>query len=588
MVLHEIKIHAAFIPIFTFSAITSFVFLAGLFQIMPEAVNLIFYIGLLLCGRYAYLFWNKKYVLEEIAVPSTVMLVVLTVLFMFLLKGLALLHYDNFSHWGLIIKEMFDLNSLPDDRTVIQFKNYPPGSAVFIYFINKIIGYSESHALMAQGFLVAANLAVLLVYCNWKKPSQILLSIVSGFTLLIVIKANIYNLLVDTLLGLVAVSITVIAYYYRKNWLKSLIATMPILILLLLVKDSGKIFFIFNIALLLWFVISYESKKKTKALVFVTIFAIFIPLFTSFLWGEYTDKAYPNTTYEDNKFAVTLDTLSLSGIDKSEEAISNLGPDLLQAATKFDANSNVESLFWLNSISILFIIGIYLHRREKAKLLISTTVLINVFYAFYIAALYLMYLFLMPEIEMVYLAGFYRYHSTIVIYCIGLLMTALIQEWSKSDLIQKHILLKLGTMICLITVFVFPFHEHIKSITTRPEVANSLRMDLKNAYDKIRYRDSENPTVLYYSSESQGDRGYLRNMVLYEMLSWRFHITYKLDGEEAKQSFLDEMKKSDYIIVLDTDKNFKSFFSTYVDSNNIEGVYKVNNSDNGLTTVPVH
>lgn len=60
------------------------------------------------------------------------------------------------------------------------------------------------------------------------------------------------------------------------------------------------------------------------------------------------------------------------------------------------------------------------------------------------------------------------------------------------------------------------------------------------------------------------------------------------DNIPLRSRFGNEMKKSDYIIVLDTDENFKTFFSTYIDSNNLGGVYKVNNSNNGLTIVPVH
>lgn len=59
------------------------------------------------------------------------------------------------------------------------------------------------------------------------------------------------------------------------------------------------------------------------------------------------------------------------------------------------------------------------------------------------------------------------------------------------------------------------------------------------------------------------------------------------DNIPLRSRFGNEMKKCDYIIVLDTDGNFKTFFSTYVDSNNLEGVFNVNNSNNGLTIVPV-
>jgi len=592
LVHHKLDIHPAFIPIFIFSTITSIVFLAGLINFMPEMVHLIFLIGLLLCGVYISLAFTGRYVPQNLVVPSTVIFFILTVIVMFMVKGLILLNYDNFSHWGLIVKEMFTVNGLPDSRTVIEYKNYPPGSAVFIFFINQIIGYSESHTLMAQGYLLMSNLAVLLVFCKWRNPAHILLSLISGFTLLIVIKSDIYNLLVDTLLGLVALSITVIAYYYRKNWLKSILVNTPLLVLLILVKDSGKLFFFFNIAFIVFFIFSNQIRglklkpSQAKILAFVLLFAIFIPLFTNFLWIDYTENAYPNTSYEENKFAVTVNRFS--NMEKSEEAINNLLPDLLNASFNPTANSNVKSLLLLNSVSILSMMIVYIRRKMLPKRLFGSTLLINFYYVIYIGFLYLMYLFLMPEGEMSYLAGFDRYQSTIVIYCIGILMTAMILEWSMIAGIQKNKALKLITMGFLIVVFVYPFHEHISSIVTKPEVESSLRLEVKNNYDIIRDSGTQNPNVLYYSHDSMDDRGYLRNMVLYEQLSWNFHISYSVNTEAKKESFLKEMKVADYIVVLDTNDTFKAFFSDYVRTKNLEGVYKVIHKENQLQAIPLN
>lgn len=108
----------------------------------------------------------------------------------------------------------------------------------------------------------------------------------------------IYTLLVDGLLGMVALAITVIAFYYREDWRKSVAVNAPILILLLLIKDSGKLFFLYNICLLLYFVIQNQRKDPTikgnflKALVRVVLVVIVIPLSCSFCgantWTRFT------------------------------------------------------------------------------------------------------------------------------------------------------------------------------------------------------------------------------------------------------------------------------------------------------------
>ena len=76
------------------------------------------------------------------------------------------MHYDNFSHWALIVKSMSLTNSFPSFKTdVIMFTSYPPGSAVFIYYFIKLVGVTESNAIFAQILLILASITTIF---NWK------------------------------------------------------------------------------------------------------------------------------------------------------------------------------------------------------------------------------------------------------------------------------------------------------------------------------------------------------------------------------------------------------------------------------------
>ena len=266
-------------------------------------VNLIFFIGLMYFIFCIFILWKKKFSIKSLLVPSLFSFILFTVCFVLLLQDLILIHYDNFSHWGLLVKEMFRINGLPDGTTQVTFRNYPPGSAVFIYFVGKIIGFTESHALMAQALLIAANLSVLFVFCKWKRVGHLLLTGITSIVLLVIIKNHLYNLLVDTLLGLTALSMSIIAFYYRNNWKMSLIINTPLAILLILIKDSGKFFLIINLILIVWFIYEYYFKGKHnkrvigKIFYYVVIFLIAIPLGLNFLWIKYTQKVYPQASY---------------------------------------------------------------------------------------------------------------------------------------------------------------------------------------------------------------------------------------------------------------------------------------------------
>lgn len=591
---HKLKINPAFLPIFIFSSITCAVFGAGLLNFMPHMVNLILYSGLVLFCIYIYFIFRKQYSVKSLFVPATVFFIVFSLYMTLLLKGVILIHYDNFSHWGLIVKEMFKINGLPDGTTMVSFRNYLPGGAVFIYFIGKIIGPDESHALMAQSYLIAANLAVLFFVCRWKKIGVILLSTIASLSLLMIIPNNLFDLLVDTLLGLTALSITVIAYYYRDNWLKSIIVNMPLFVLLLLVKDSGKIFLIINFALILWFIYVYNIKGKKqlfnqgKKLLFATVFLLVIPLFINFLWVQYVEKAYPSFNYADNKFALTEGTIK--SINKSEEFISNFTPKFIEASA--DPKTNFISILILDVLAIFIMLVQYLIRRKISRTLLFSTLFSNFVYVFYVFFCYLMYLYMMPEPEAIVLAGYYRYQSTMIIYFVGLMMLSIIYEWSKFSIDNnKFRFIKFVSLLGIIVLFVYPFKIYINTLTTKPVVDTSLRMHIKSEYEKVAGSASVSgvvhPKVLYYSPISEKDYGYLHYVLTYEHLSKNFTIVTKFSTEQEKENVFALMDQNDYLVVLDSDNDFNRYLSTEFGQENPLGAYKINHEESDLEIIPL-
>jgi hypothetical protein len=489
---------------------------------------------------------------------------------------------------------MFSINGLPDDTTMVTFRNYPPGTATFIYFVIKIIGYSESRALMAQGFLLVANLPVLLVFCKWKNPIYTIASMISSVSLLWIIGGNIYNLPVDTILGLVALSIAIICYYYKDDWRSMVLVTTPILIMLLLIKDSGKLFLFFNIVLIILFIYqSYFKGKKVqgkqlKILAYVLISVLLIPLTFNFLWGKYTEKAYPNNSYESNKFAITAD--KVTEIAKSEEFKENLGPNLIEAATNPDSN-NFKCILLLNGLSFFLLLLMYLRERQLSKLLLSTTLFVNAVYICYILSLYFMYLFLMPEKEAVRLASFERYQSTMVIYFAGMLMTVILYELSKSHFLTKLNWVRVGVVAAVLIVFCYPFHRNIHSIINKPDYhssqLNSVRYAMKIENEKIAKAGDESPMVLYYVPEGINDSGYLTYVSVYEQLSSNFRIISSLSSDKERGAFINLIKNSDYLVVIEADQQINDYFSKNLYLNISTGVYKILNAEEKLLVRPL-
>lgn len=584
---YRLKVHIAFIPIFIFSSITTVVFCAGLINIMPLAVNIIYFSGLLLFVVYMVLIFKGKYQVKQLFHPSIILFSLSLLGMMFYLKGLILTHYDNFSHWGLIVREMALIDGLPDSSTIVTFQNYPPGSAVFIYYMLEVLGNHESYALMAQAFLVIACITTMFCFSEWKRPGVILLTTVATFSLLLANWGSFYNLLVDIVLGLAALASILVAFYYKEDWKKQLIVNTPILILTLLLKDSGKIFLAFNVILILSFIYYHSLYKKRitkderKVIYRALLFLIGIPAFLNYLWLKYTIKAY-QTGYGANKFAVTPSKVTNN--EKSEEFMDNIGPMLWKASTNLDSN-NFKAMVFLNLIAFLMLVFVYKVRKRISKPLLFSILITNGFYILYMLSLYFMYVYLMPEFEAARIAGFGRYQSTIIIYCAGILMAAIIYEWKNA--INNQTMLKAVTFLLIGSLFLYPFYGNLKVITEKPETITTIRWEVKSQFNKIASTGIADPDVTYYSPKSKDDRGYLKYIVSYEQLSKNYSIIHGLNSEDEKETFFKNLRKSDYLIVLDSDQALNEWLSKYIEVENLEGVYKVHWTDEKWSFTPI-
>lgn len=571
---YKLRINVAFIPIFLFSSITATLFCAGLLNILPLMANLIFFGGLILSLIFSYLLIRKKTLLKvgKLFCPSTIFFMVAIVYLMILLKGVYLTHYDNFSHWALIVKEMYLMDGLPDRTTVISFKNYPPGTAVFIYYILKIVGFAESYSLMAQGFLIVACLTVLFVFTSWKKPLQLTLTLIVAFILITINTESIFNLLVDTVLGMLAFTSAIITYYYRNNWKKIVQVNTPILILLVLVKDSGKLFLALNIILIIFFIHHYELNGKlsniikTKMLLKTTSLVLLIPIFLSYLWVKYTQKVY-DTSYSENKFALNFEKFNLQS--ESDELKNTLFPKMIDQFIDTDS-SLFQIYFWLNIGMIVVAIVLAVLKKKTPKRIIFTFLYTNGAFLAYILSLFLMYLFLMPYDEAINLASYSRYLTTIILYFGGITMTTLVLELSG---LNKG-LNKTALTALIAVLFLFPINSNnAHALIQKPDLSNSIRTKVKPAVEKILSQGEPNPWIMYYSPQSKNDYGYLLYVALYDQLSKNYIIAHSCNTEEEQRHFLSGLTQSNYVVVLEND--LSSCMNTFIPAYASEGVYKV-------------
>lgn len=622
----------AFVPITTVSAIVCYTYIFGLFNILKLSVLLLVVFGVTSFGMYTFKSLRKQFDINQLLFPGVVVFIGLSIYFFFILGGVSLLQYDNFSHWGSIVKEMFYFNSFPDERTIITFRNYPPGTACLIYPLCKILRCSESNALIMQSLIISASISTLFCKVKFKNITYfvtlILISVCSiailGYT---DTTLNIYNLLVDAVLGYVVVAALVIAYYYRDNVKKLFNANVMVLSMLALIKDSGVVFLIV-VCICIFVLVTDRCKSITREKCFYSGLILGIPFFLSkVLWPAYNKKAYLNNSFYDNKFVVTseknlnfsivpffkhmslicicilvlillilfrrkfkiiksdiLNTLILFGVElffaylvvkiinllskKSDDDLHLILSKLFHAV--FDFRSiNTKLFFTVNAIAV-FTIVLLIACKKDYNLILKSFVFTNSLCIFYLLELYVLYAIIMNIDEGLEISAFDRYFSTYII------ISYLIQTLSILHTIC-HVQLKkyFRPVLCILIVIVsfVCVQSNMIKLVFKPVESNFTRHYIQQiCNDKKIGRDEK---VVIYMSDIELSQGYYYYLCTYELLTNHCMI---LNNEDMSVSeTIDKIGSEKYLIILKNSKEFWSCLSKYnISVDNYDGqVYSI-------------
>ena len=447
-----------------------------------------------------------------------------------------IIHYDNFSHWALIIKSMFKYDMLPNfENTYIAFKGYQPGSACFIYYLGLLVGKTESSMIIGNNYLIFAFLSVLFNFISKDKKIIKNILIVCLFIFINVTSfIGFNNLLVDILISTISIYLYAITYIYKDNIDKSFKYSIPVLVYLLLVKNIGLVIDGFFILYLMIISIKNKQYKVLIKYVFITGVILFFTLLT---WQGHVKMAYGQEALE------TKHSLSIQNITSS---VKELGPKKIKTFIKiyikhlFNLKNNMPNIY-LIGLNIIGIIYLILSKTKKniIKLLLS----LDALYLFYWFILGCLYIFSMPWFEAKVLAAYDRYMMTIVFIVVGIFIFHLLND--KNEYKFKTIHLILVSIILLI-----------------PIAFNTSYFDLligKDGYKKSKVYEvdkivknipiSKNRYYIY-SPISDNSNGYLRYIMKYKLSTDKIQVIDE-DFDE------DKIQKKSYIVLFEDKENAK-------------------------------
>ncbi len=582
-----------FSPVFVFSTIVLLMYLASLLNLMAIMSYVILISGIATFGYFC-LLHSGRHELKKLFVGSnklSLILIFLLGIFLFIvIQGRHLIMYDDFSHWGTIIKEMSLTNRLPDSSSeIIIFQAYPPGSALFVYFINKFIGFTEGRMLFAQAIFMLSCLACLFAFCDSRqeqdiKTRKLKMLITSVIVLCLSIymlggPVSIYTLSVDTLLLLLAVTSLVAVIYYRDDILKSAIIIAPILSTLVLVKNSGIFFFVVTICFFAYAVFTTFRKARSrfkhskeivpinlKSLAIASV-ALVVPLFCIILWQIHVELVFPDGG--ESKHALSVENYSNTFAAKSGEDISSISQVFLERTLNLYNNAPVRNIILLNILTIVVII-IQRVTKQKSQVLLVTLILADIIFVIYCIGLYFMYLVSMPTSESMTLAGYTRYLKTITMYLEYLVVLQLVLLLHSASSLDKIIMYSISCTVCVMLLMVGGSAE-VKNVFIKSESYENRVLRRQQVVKSITVRE-QNASYAIYAPNSQNEISYLSWMLKYYIWTNKITVITNIENK-SNDEVLAQIQKSDYLVIIDEDERIIDFIEDYVSKESYMGTY---------------
>lgn len=422
----------AFAPTVILTGIGSAMFLAGILNVLPYMLAVLFAAGLWFFLREkGWQLGKEKGQWMPLAVFAA-----LCLLFLWRVWEEYPVIYDAFSHWLTVVKNTMKTHSFPNFQSIfIDFQGYPTGTAGFAYFVCTILGvYRDDIVLFTQAMQVAACLTVFLAFLDSKRHPLSLAVIacawVYGLIACPIDTISLCEPLPDTLISLLSIASLALVVYFRKEPGKAAWISLPIQIFLAAVKNSGLFMLVFNTALLIYYCLCQDGEKKQLRRDAGKAAAIHagIPFLVFFLWNQHVDYVFQHGSI--SKHTVSMENYrGTLGAKSFGEIFEILELYLKRFFSPSDS--------WLLLLLCMILFGsIYLSKKRSGKQ--GTDALyafggIIACYVVYMMGLALMYLASMDYNEAIGLGSYERYEKTVIIYLVGAIAIYLLEWFRDAD-----------------------------------------------------------------------------------------------------------------------------------------------------------
>lgn len=377
---------------------------------------------------------KHRSVWKEFATPGFAFLALFALFVAAQVHDDALSHNDDFNHWAVIARNMLLRDRFPDSSvTAIDFSSYPPGTAVFIYFVNRMTfgAYSEGRLIFSQNLLVLFFLAPLFAPMRKKREEGradrlALFGMLCACALLIFLY-EFRALIVDVVNGVVGFAAIAGVLALRDEPKKAALYATPVTCVGLLVKYSNIYYFAATAFALLW--VCYRAHKKgEKSYIGTALLGGGFCLCVVATWFIHVRFAFGGVadTHSMNAGRI-LDVLR----GWSTEDIRTIARVCLYMATSLKKSSVLLTVF-MNAAALALAVYNRIAFQKSPRRLLRAVVLADVCYIGYQLMLFAAYILSFPRDEALRGASYGRYNMSVMIWVIGFLSAVIVDELRKT------------------------------------------------------------------------------------------------------------------------------------------------------------
>jgi len=514
----------------------AFMYIFGILGLLKFGIYTVVLVSLMCALFCCYnIYKNKQNFISHVLTPGFAIFIIFFILIWWAQRGRMLTSWDEFSHWGLVVKNMYIFNALgnyPDATTM--FKGYPPATSLFEYFWVKLSGnFSEGNLFRAMNILYFSLMLPIFKNIEWKHFGKIIIRTLFILILPLVFYKNFYICItVDAILGIMFAYI-LINYFTNELDTYTILSISFALFILSLTKSSGSalaFITVLIIAMDILFINRQDLKryigkgnsfKKFKRVVIVS-YPLLFTVAAKYSWSLYLSITKTNESWNTSK--VTLHGLTSifdgSSLLYQKQTLINFF-NFLSKSLLTDHILKISFIGWMLILIFISIIFIYfICKEDDQKCFKVATIVLFVGAGIYTLSLLVLYLFTYTEYEAVKLASCARYLDT---YLLGILvfLIAMICLKDHENRVKSNLLTMFLILLLLLTTKLNP----ILDITFLAPSSIKSSISLRKVFEpitKIKQTTSNKNDKVYFISIA--DEGFDLMVSKYNMTPIKLNI----------------------------------------------------------------